>query len=152
VIVLMIESKRYIANLGDSKAVLSQRGRVSFVTRDHKASDPFEQKRITEMGGQVLNGRISDKLSVSRALGDSNLSPYVSAVPDIFEQPISRYDEFMILASDGIWDVLTPDDAVNIIVSKQKKSVSFVAMSSPPCSPSPSHNSLGHFFLELFGS
>jgi len=124
VIVLMIENKRYIANLGDSKAVLSQRGRAAFATQDHKASDPIEQKRITDLGGQVTNGRINDKLSVARALGDSNLSPYVSAVPDVFEQVISRYDEFMILASDGIWDVLTPDDAVNIIVSRQKKSVS----------------------------
>ena len=75
------------------------------------------------LAGQIVNGRVNDKLSVSRALGDSNLAPFVSPLPDVFEHTISKYDEFMILASDGIWDVMTPEDAVRLIVSRQRKSV-----------------------------
>ena len=79
--------------------------------------------KLRFLAGQIVNGRVNDKLSVTRALGDSNLAPFVSSLPDVFEHTISKYDEFMILASDGIWDVMTPEDAVRLIVSRQKKSV-----------------------------
>jgi serine/threonine protein phosphatase PrpC len=122
VVVLMIHGRRYIANLGDSKAILSQRGRLAFATNDHKASDPAEQQRVIELGGQIVNNRVNDKLSVTRALGDSNLAPLISSTPDVFEQPLSKYDEFLVLASDGVWDVLSPEEVVRLIVSRQKKS------------------------------
>jgi len=69
----------------------------------------------------VINGRVNGQLSVARALGDSNLSPYVIPHPDVYEQVVSKYDEFMVLASDGIWDVLTPDDVVKLVVNHQKR-------------------------------
>ena len=51
VILLMIANKRYVANLGDSKAILSQHGRLAFASKDHKASDPEERQRVIDMGG-----------------------------------------------------------------------------------------------------
>jgi len=121
VVALLIDNQRYIANLGDSKAVICQQGSVSFSTKDHKATDPDEIGRIQELGGQVVDGRVNGQLSITRALGDSNLSPFVIPTPDIYEQVASKYDEFMVLASDGVWDVLSPEDIVRMIVQHQKR-------------------------------
>jgi len=68
---------------------------------------------------------VNGQLSVSRALGDSNLSPFVSPVPDIYEQPLSYEDDFLVLASDGVWDVMTPKEVVRLVVSRLKKWVPF---------------------------
>ena len=59
-----------VANLGDSRAVLSSEKRVRFATADHKPTDVKERNRIMQAGGYVLMGRVCGNLAVSRALGD----------------------------------------------------------------------------------
>ena len=59
--------------------------------------------------------RIGD-LSVSRAFGDKDAAPYVTAKPDIYRHKIKKSDKFMILACDGFWDVFDNQDAVNMVL------------------------------------
>lgn len=108
------QKERYTINLGDSRAILfNSRAEVPLcLTRDHRPVDPEERKRIIAIpGGSVEDGRVNGKLSVSRSLGDSSLHPYVSSIPDVNFTPIDDDDQFMVLASDGLWDIFGGDGA-----------------------------------------
>jgi serine/threonine protein phosphatase PrpC len=117
------EGKRYldIMNLGDSRCVISKRNIAQTITKDHKPNWPDEKKRIQKLGGEIyydgVDWRIGD-LSVSRAFGDGDSKPYISCIPDIFRYRISHRDQFMIIACDGLWDVLNAQDVVNFVVSQ----------------------------------
>ncbi|XP_065319990.1 protein phosphatase 1B-like [Gordionus sp. m RMFG-2023] len=107
-------------NCGDSRAVLSRSNACFYSTDDHKPSKPNEKARIIKAGGSVLIQRVNGSLAVSRALGDfdyknnSGKHPFdqlVSPEPDIrIELRDPTKDEFIILACDGIWDVMSSDD------------------------------------------
>lgn len=60
----------HVANLGDTRAVLSMEGIAKRVTVDHKTSNPAEQERVKKDGGLILKGRVSGQLAITRALGD----------------------------------------------------------------------------------
>ncbi|CAE7926769.1 PTC1, partial [Symbiodinium necroappetens] len=98
----------HVANVGDSRAVLvSPTGDSRRVSRDHRASDPDEARRVSEEGGFVRFGRVGGALSVSRSLGDHNLKGAgVSCIPDIFSFPVND-GEALLVASDGFWDALS---------------------------------------------
>jgi protein phosphatase 1L len=68
-------------------------------------------------------------LAVSRAFGDRLLKRYVVATPDITEETVGPDDQLVVLASDGLWDVVSNDDAINLIkdVKVQPKALSFSA-------------------------
>ncbi|OQS02034.1 phosphatase 2C [Thraustotheca clavata] len=119
-----------VANSGDSRSVLSTGGTVVPMSFDHKPNNEKERMRIENAGGSVRNNRVNGDLAVSRALGDfvykqrSDLKPeeqQVSAEPDIKTQHRSKEDEFLILACDGIWDVMTNDDACDFVRSLMNK-------------------------------
>ncbi|CAJ0948296.1 unnamed protein product, partial [Mesorhabditis belari] len=103
-----------IANLGDSRAVVSRAGESSIGTEDHKPYLEKERERIVGAGGSVMIQRINGSLAVSRALGDFDykavpgLCPtkqLVSCEPDIYVIPRKQdLDQFMVLACDGIYD------------------------------------------------
>jgi len=106
----------YIANSGDSRAVLSKNHQATRVTTDHKPDLPEEKQRIEKTGGWVKNGGITGTLTVSRSLGDFSYKPYITCEPDVFG-PFSVNDEeyqLLILACDGLWDVVSDDEAVAI--------------------------------------
>jgi len=113
----------YIANLGDSRAVLGCKGRCGFaLTKDHKPELPEEIARITNLGGFVQPPnkasaayRVMGKIAVSRALGSRNTKPFISHDPDIYHLVLSEDDYFLILACDGIWDVVSDQDASEIV-------------------------------------
>ncbi|KAK9707693.1 Protein phosphatase 2C [Popillia japonica] len=93
------EKTLYIAWAGDSQALL--------VNQD-------EKNRIEEQGGLVIywgTWRVNGQLAVSRAIGDAEYKPYVTAIPDVQEIPLSGDEDFLILACDGLWDFLSEDDA-----------------------------------------
>lgn len=106
----------YTANVGDSRIVLSSNGVARRLTYDHRASDPAETARIRQMGGIVTAGRVNGCLAVSRALGDRQLKPHVSSRPYTTSLPLDNdADEFLIIACDGIWDVIKDQKAVDLI-------------------------------------
>ena len=95
----------YIANVGDSKAVLITTNGSEQLSYDHKSIDQGEIDRIINSGGLIMRGRVGGQLAVTRALGDHHLKTSgVSCVPHIIRRVITHNEICLILASDGIWD------------------------------------------------
>ncbi|KAL6758030.1 protein phosphatase 2C catalytic subunit [Haematococcus lacustris] len=115
---VVIGSKLYVANVGDSRAVLCRAGKAIPLSVDHKPNTKEERCRIEQAGGVVVwagTWRVGGVLAVSRAFGDRPLKRYVIATPDVKEEVLTSEDEFLIMASDGLWDVLGNADAVALI-------------------------------------
>eukprot|EP00534_Pseudo-nitzschia_fraudulenta_P014662 CAMPEP_0201234804 /NCGR_PEP_ID=MMETSP0852-20130820/6515_1 /ASSEMBLY_ACC=CAM_ASM_000632 /TAXON_ID=183588 /ORGANISM="Pseudo-nitzschia fraudulenta, Strain WWA7" /LENGTH=506 /DNA_ID=CAMNT_0047528201 /DNA_START=488 /DNA_END=2005 /DNA_ORIENTATION=- len=109
------------ANIGDSRAILCRGRKAVDLTRDHKPSDEREKARIRSMGedvqwdpyGEIY--RVKD-LSLSRAIGDRFAKPVVSSEAEIDCLPVNdEEDEFFLLASDGLWDVMTSQEVVDFV-------------------------------------
>lgn len=118
IVALIHRGKLFVANAGDSRAVLCRGHKAIALSRDHKPDRPDEKKRIERLGGTVtVHGvaRVNGILAVSRAFGDMTLSPYVTAAPEIRTAPITSRDRFLILACDGVWDVLSNQEAVTLV-------------------------------------
>jgi serine/threonine protein phosphatase PrpC len=93
-----------VANAGDQRAVLCRGGRPYQITRDHRPDVPDEKARIEQEGGFVSeNKRVNGVLALSRALGDPELHPHVTHVPDIFHIELTPEDKFLIIACDGVY-------------------------------------------------
>ncbi|KAI9736131.1 MAG: Protein phosphatase 2C 1 [Cirrosporium novae-zelandiae] len=106
----------YTANVGDARIVLCRNGKALRLSYDHKGSDENEGKRIANAGGLILNNRVNGVLAVTRALGDSYMKDLVTGHPYTTETVIQPdMDEFLILACDGLWDVCTDQEAVDLI-------------------------------------
>lgn len=119
----------YIANCGDSRAILCRNGAPIFTTQDHKPILPGEKERIINAGGSVMCQRVNGSLAVSRALGDyeyknvkdkGQCEQLVSPEPEIFCLDRDPADEFLVLACDGIWDVMSNEDVCNYVQSRLK--------------------------------
>lgn len=105
-------SRLYVANVGDSRAVLAGTSGARRLSTDHRASDAAEARRVADEGGLVRHGRVGGQLSVSRSLGDHHLkSSGVSCVPDVCACDLGAGDHALIIASDGLWDALSDSDA-----------------------------------------
>jgi len=119
-IAFISQSTLYIANIGDSRAILGTKSNEAIrLSLDHKPNLQSEHDRITSLGGTVskINGtwRINSLLAVSRAFGDFLLKPVISSVPYISETPLQEEYEFLVLACDGVWDVLSDQQVVDIV-------------------------------------
>lgn len=108
-----------ILNTGDSRCVLCRNNIAIPLTKDNKPHWPEESARIRKLGGHIVNDgydwRICD-LSVSRAFGDLSAEPYVTCTPDYYKYKLNANDKFLIIACDGLWDVMSNQDAVNFIL------------------------------------
>lgn len=130
----------YSASVGDSKAIISHHGIAQELTQDHLPTNPDEYLRIKRAGGFVNHDRVNGSLAMSRAFGDfifkqnedlSAEDQAVSCRPDVFHRPINyQNDEFMVLASDGVWEVLEPQAVIDFCRAKlaQKQNIQKVAM------------------------
>nr|POF27084.1 putative protein phosphatase 2c 8 [Quercus suber] len=100
------------------RAVLFSGGVAFALSRDHKPDRPDELKRIEAAGGKVINWnghRVLGVLTTSRSIGDHCLRPYVISKPEVTVTKRSNNDEFLILASDGLWDVISNEVACQIV-------------------------------------
>ncbi|BAF21930.1 probable protein phosphatase 2C 64 isoform X1 [Oryza sativa Japonica Group] len=142
VTVLKLGSDLYMANIGDSRAVLGSReatggGMVAVqLTVDLKPDVPSEAERIKKCRGRVF--ALQDEpevprvwlpfddapgLAMARAFGDFCLKDYgVISVPEFFHWSLTEKDQFVILASDGVWDVLSNQEAVDIVSASPSRS------------------------------
>lgn len=115
----------YFANCGDSRALLCRSGSAAFTTRDHKPINPGEKERIQRAGGSVMIQRVNGSLAVSRALGDFEYKQVagkgpceqlVSPEPEVTVQTRdTAADEFLVLACDGIWDVMGNEELCQFV-------------------------------------
>ncbi|BCS83285.1 putative protein phosphatase 2c [Cotonvirus japonicus] len=113
-----------VINIGDCRAVLSKKGLALPLSKDHKPIWPDEKRRIDnvnrrhrtnkEIHYEAGDWRIGD-LSVSRSFGDLDNTPHVSHVPDVYNYQLQDDDEFIVLACDGVWDVLENHEVVNFV-------------------------------------
>jgi len=107
-----------LANVGDCRAVLVKHGNCRQLTTDHKPTDPEEQKRIASLGGTVVYcmgvARVQGILAVSRAFGNRSIKHVIRPDPDIFNIKLSPDDDYLVQASDGLWDVLRNRDVLDI--------------------------------------
>ena len=117
----------FFANCGDSRAVLCRNGKCAFATQDHKPVNPLEKERIQNAGGSVMIQRVNGSLAVSRALGDFEYKnvegkgpceQLVSPEPEIFVEERNKEDQFLVLACDGIWDVMSNEELADFIHSR----------------------------------
>ena len=139
VCVLISPTQIYFANCGDSRAVLSRNGRVAFATQDHKPTNPTEKERIQNAGGSVMIQRVNGALAVSRALGDfeykssdskGQCDQLVSPEPDVTAEDRSDGDEFIVLACDGIWDVMTNEEVCDFVRDRLRITADLVSIAN----------------------
>ncbi|XP_044976370.1 probable protein phosphatase 2C 7 isoform X1 [Hordeum vulgare subsp. vulgare] len=113
---ILIDNHLYVANVGDSRAVISKAGKAIALSDDHKPDRSDERERIENAGGVVTfsgTWRVGGVLAMSRAFGDRLLKRFVVAEPEI--QEIDDELEYLILASDGLWDVVSNEHAVAFV-------------------------------------
>ncbi|KAH9603858.1 hypothetical protein KSS87_005978 [Heliosperma pusillum] len=119
VVALITKGDLVVSNAGDCRAIMSRDGMAKVLTNDHRPSRQDEKDRVEAKGGYIdcYNGvwRIQGSLAVSRAIGDRQLKQWVIAEPETRVIKISNNDEFLILASDGLWDKVTNQEAVDIV-------------------------------------
>lgn len=116
---VIVDRKLIVANVGDSRAVLCHEGKAVQLSVDHKPNLFAEKERIESLGGMVIwagTWRVGGVLAVSRAFGDRPLKKYVVAQPysTIIEE-LTVGHEWLILATDGVWDVITNEEAVQMV-------------------------------------
>ncbi|KAJ8753243.1 hypothetical protein K2173_017857 [Erythroxylum novogranatense] len=113
-----------VANAGDCRAVLSRHGICIEMSKDHRPCCHNERMRIESLGGYVDDGYLNGRIGVTRALGDWHLegmkekggkSGPLSAEPELKLITLTQEDEFLIIGSDGIWDVFSSQNAVDFV-------------------------------------
>ena len=119
-IVLIQDNKIYCANVGDSRAYIIYDNNIKQITVDHKCSVPEEAERIINCGGKITKNRVQGQLVLSRSLGDLYCKKYgVTNLPYISTNKIDYNVKYIVIASDGIWDVVDENTVLNM--SKQRK-------------------------------
>ncbi|XP_034206006.1 protein phosphatase 2C 51-like [Prunus dulcis] len=118
VVAVVTEDQVVVGNCGDCRAVLSRGGVALALSSDHKPDRVDELKRIEAAGGKVINwngNRVLGVLATSRSIGDKYMRPYVISKPEVTVTKRTEEDEFLILASDGLWDVISNEMACRVV-------------------------------------
>ncbi|KAL0843905.1 hypothetical protein Bca101_017151 [Brassica carinata] len=114
---VLVGKHLYVANVGDSRTIVSKAGKAIALSDDHKPNRSDERKRIESAGGVIMwagTWRVGGVLAMSRAFGNRMLKQFVVAEPEIQDLEIDHEAEFLVLASDGLWDVVPNEDAVSL--------------------------------------
>ncbi|KAK4372894.1 hypothetical protein RND71_008278 [Anisodus tanguticus] len=117
VVAIVCSSHIIVANCGDSRAVLCRGKEPMALSMDHKPNREDEYARIEAAGGKVIqwNGhRVFGVLAMSRSIGDRYLKPWIIPDPEVMFIPRTKDDECLILASDGLWDVMTNEEVCDL--------------------------------------
>jgi protein phosphatase 1L len=110
---LVVGDRLLVANIGDSRAVICRGGEAVALSIDQTPNRTDERKRIEDAGGVVVEGFSR----VSRAFGAGSLKQYVVADPEIQEYEIEEGVDFLVLATAGVWNVLSNQEAVSMVES-----------------------------------
>ncbi|XP_027163190.1 probable protein phosphatase 2C 76 [Coffea eugenioides] len=120
---VLVGNHLYVANVGDSRTIISKAGRAIPLSEDHKPNRSDERKRIENAGGVVMwagTWRVGGVLAMSRAFGNRMLKQFVVAEPEIQDLEVDEELELLVLASDGIWDVVPNEDAVSLARAEEE--------------------------------
>eukprot|EP00164_Ancoracysta_twista_P000894 GFYU01001176.1.p1 GENE.GFYU01001176.1~~GFYU01001176.1.p1 ORF type:complete len:654 (-),score=153.94 GFYU01001176.1:346-2307(-) len=115
---LLRDEHLWVANLGDSRAILVRNGEAIVLTTDQRPGREDEKARIEAAGGCVIgfNGcsRVQGQLGVSRAIGDRDYKQWVIPDPEITYTQLQAEDDFLVLASDGLWDTMSNSEVAEL--------------------------------------
>lgn len=123
VVIVKEATARYVysANCGDARAVLVKKNGTGVrLSYDHKVGLPEEIDRITNAGGFIAMGRVNAILAVSRAFGDHGVKNLVISEPFISKTLLTADDVYVIVACDGVWDVVQDNQAAECVLKKSK--------------------------------
>lgn len=127
----------WIAHCGDSRAVVARNGVAVSSTMDHKPQRQDELARVQAAGGRIIfhggGYRVMGLLAMSRAIGDHFLRPYVICDPEVGVVPRTEDDQYLILATDGLWDVFTCQEAVTLATKSMERAQERGASRSAAC-------------------
>ncbi|XP_059144248.1 protein phosphatase 1F-like [Physella acuta] len=129
--VLLRGSEMLIGWLGDSQALLVRSGEPVQIMVPHKPEREDEKRRIEDLGGCVLfsgTWRVNGHMSVSRAIGDISQKPFISSDADVTSLQLTGDEEYLVIACDGLWDVLTPHQVTEIVYKHSLTSLDNVAV------------------------
>eukprot|EP00039_Didymoeca_costata_P022973 m.5711 g.5711 ORF g.5711 m.5711 type:complete len:351 (-) comp3369_c0_seq1:2124-3176(-) len=121
-----------LANCGDSRALIARDDKVFFATKDHKPTDVTEYSRVQAAGGFIEVGRVCGNLAVSRSLGDFQYKDRpdlpaeeqkITCAADMTTLERHETDQFLLLCCDGIWDVMTNEEATVFVLDHLKAGV-----------------------------
>ena len=99
------------ANVGDSKGFLINKENITQITQDHICNNISEVERIKKEGGVVFQGRVFGTLMLTRSFGDKEMKQYgVLESPYIYSCFLDKNNLYVIMASDGVWDVVNSDE------------------------------------------
>lgn len=118
----------YIANIGDAEAsIINNDGSAPVnMTYTHRASDAKEKERIEALGGNIFMNRVLGALAVTRAFGDFDFKKpkkpgnFVECEPFIKRIHLERQHKFVILACDGLWDVMKHQKVSDFVLERSK--------------------------------
>ncbi|KAF3958203.1 hypothetical protein ACB098_01G141800 [Castanea mollissima] len=118
VVVVVGKEEVVVANCGDSRAVLCRGGVAVPLSRDHKPDRADEMERVEAAGGRIVNwngSRVLGVLATSRSIGDHYLRPYVISEPEVTVTERTELDDFLVIASDGLWDAVSNEFACEVV-------------------------------------
>ncbi len=118
------EGRLFCANVGNCRVIASHAGIAMAITKDHVPDDPIERCRIEHSGGRVYCNKIDYKYGASRAFGlfsykskvfPKSLQQVIIALPSVYEVKMDPNVDFIVLASNSVWEILTNQQVVTFI-------------------------------------
>ncbi|KAI7992388.1 putative protein phosphatase 2C 51 [Camellia lanceoleosa] len=124
-VILIVDDQILVANVGDSRLFCALKNfnlyqRLKELTTDHHPDRDDERSRWNLLGVMYLNGvvcRVNGQLAVSRAIGDISYKSYgVISAPEVTDwQPLTSNDSYLVVASDGIFEKLSPQGVCDLL-------------------------------------
>ena len=120
--VLVCKETVFVGYVGDSQAVICRLNTPIVLNKAHKTTDERERRRIESSGGtiQVVDGveRVNGSLNMSRALGNHKFRAFgVISEPSVASRTLTKGDDFLLLATDGLWNFVDPAQACQVMSS-----------------------------------
>eukprot|EP00093_Oithona_nana_P011246 11246.XXX_277455_276008_1 [CDS] Oithona nana genome sequencing. len=121
------KSKLFVGNIGDSRCIACTNGLAEPLSYDHKPCNEEEKSRIEHAGGFVEFNRVNGNLALSRAFGDFAFKSrcdlpqeqqMITSNPDVVVRDVDQDLQFVVLACDGIWDVLSNQEVADFIIKR----------------------------------
>jgi len=140
--VLISNNSLYVGNVGDSEAVLYMKDKIVKLTNPHTPKNKEEKNRIESVGGVLVDGhRLGHpvwnaqmiNIAVTRALGNlyfkspdfiESTKSGLIADPEVTKLTLTKDDSFILMASDGFWDVITPKEACAFVMEHRDRNPS----------------------------